>query len=167
MVSPASNVLTFTNNAGEDKLTYETILTAEEAAGYTIDKVFTDWTPADYARQLDAPANAQYDNGTVTWLPANNGAIAYLLEKNGEYVGITEGSSYNVTVDPAKDILTIRAANAHGGFGPAVTVATTVNAINAAKANDNEGDIVNVLGMKVKQPKRGIYIVNKQKRAFK
>ncbi len=167
VVSPASNVLTFTNNAGEDKLTYETILTAEEAAGYTIDKVFTDWTPADYARQLDAPANAQYDNGTVTWLPANNGAIAYLLEKNGEYVGITEGSSYNVTVDPAKDILTIRAANTHGGFGPAVTVATTVNAINAAKANDNEGDIVNVLGMKVKQPKRGIYIVNKQKRAFK
>ena len=120
------------------------------------------------AKQLDAPTNAKYDNGTVTWTPANNGAIAYALFLNGEFVGITEGSSFNVTIDPDKDALTIRAANARGGFGPEASVSVIPSAINNVEADTNAaGTVYNLQGIRVKNAPKGIYIMNGKKVVIK
>jgi hypothetical protein len=155
-ITPASNEVTFTK--ANTKM--NTILSADQAATYTIDYVLGDWaaTAQQQATQLDAPANAAYADGKVTWTPANNGATAYLIEKNGEFVGITEGTSFDVTADPANDALTIRAANSRGGFGPAAPVAGTVNSISSTKVAANDDAIYTLQGVRVKNATRGLYI---------
>lgn len=161
VVSPASNSQTFTDKNGDDAQTYETILTADQAANYTIDKVLGTWatTAQQQATQLEAPA-AAYANGNVTWTPANNGAIAYLIEKNGEFAGITTGSSFAISIDAEKDKLTIRAANPRGGFGKAkhVTGTTGINKLNAD--TNAKLTIYDLQGRRVEKATRGIYIVN-------
>lgn len=160
-ITPASNTVTFT----KQNTTLNTILSADEAAKYTIDYVLGDWaqTAQQEAKQLEAPADAKYDNGTVTWTPANNGATAYLIEKNGEFVAITTQPSCNITVDAAKDALTIRAANARGGFGPAAPVAGTASAISSVKADLLGGDIYNLQGVRVSKAGKGVYIIGGKK----
>lgn len=161
VVSPSSNSQTFTDKNGGDAQTYETILTTEQAANYTIDKVLGTWatTAQQQATQLEAP-NATYANGNVTWTPANNGAIAYLIEKNGEFAGITTGSSFAISIDAEKDKLTIRAANPRGGFGKAkhVTGTTGINKLNAD--TNAKLTIYDLQGRRVEKATRGIYIVN-------
>ena len=159
-ITPASNKITSFGG------TFETILSADQAAAYAYDKMFTDWDPAALARQLEAPA-AKYNNGTVTWTPANNGAIAYALFKNGEFVAITEDCTYNITIDAAKDALTLRAANACGGFGPEAPVAGTATAINAVTTNNSADAIYNLQGVRVSKMQRGIYIQSGRKVVIK
>ena len=117
-ITPESNNVTFTIQNTQ----MNTILSASQAATYTIDYVLGDWaaTAQQQATQLDAPA-ATYANGLVSWIPANNGAIAYALFKNDEFVAISTESSYAIEAE-ANDVLTIRAANSRGGFGPAAIV---------------------------------------------
>lgn len=160
-ITPAKNEVTFTKK----NTTLNTILDASALTTYSIENVLGDWaaTAQQQAKQLDAPANAQYANGKVTWTPANNGAIAYMIEKNGEFVGITEGTELSITIDPAQDALTIRAANARGGFGPAAAVAGTVNAVNAVKAVNGSDIIYNMQGIRVSKPGKGIYIIGGKK----
>lgn len=158
-ITPAENTITFP----KEGTTMNTILDASALETYSIQNVLGEWATEaqQQAKQLDAPANAKYDNGTVTWTPANNGAIAYALFLNGEFVGITEGSSFNVTIDPDKDALTIRAANARGGFGPEASVSVIPSAINNVEADTNAaGTVYNLQGIRVKNAPKGIYIMN-------
>lgn len=159
VVSPASLEETFTDKTGTDKLTYNIILSATEAENYSVEKVFTDWQPATIAAQLEAPA-ATYANGNVTWTPANNGATAYLIEKNGAFAGITAGSSFAITIDAEKDNLTIRAANGRGGFGEAKQVEGTATGIHAVKAAIERGEkvIFNLAGQRVDAAYKGLVI---------
>jgi hypothetical protein len=125
-ITPASNII---HSHGGD---FETIINAEQAAGFTYEMMFSEnlekqWNPAMLTRQLEAPANAKFENGVVSWTPANNGAIAYAIFLNDVFVGITEGSSFDLSgIDfiPGIESITIRAANAMGGFGPAAVVGT-------------------------------------------
>lgn len=159
VVSPASLEETFTDKTGTDKLTYNIILSATEAENYSVEKVFTDWQPATIAAQLEAPA-ATYANGNVTWTPANNGATAYLIEKNGAFAGITAGSSFAITINTEKDNLTIRAANGRGGFGEAKQVEGTATGIHAVKAAIERGEkvIFNLAGQRVDAAYKGLVI---------
>ncbi|MBR2097668.1 MAG: InlB B-repeat-containing protein [Prevotella sp.] len=125
-ITPASNII---HSHGGD---FETIINAEQAAGFTYEMMFSEnlekqWNPAMLTRQLEAPANAKFENGVVSWTPANNGAIAYAIFLNDVFVGITEGSSFDLSgIDfiPGIECITIRSANAMGGFGPAAVVST-------------------------------------------
>ena len=165
-ITPAENTITFP----KEGTTMNTILDASALETYSIQNVLGEWATEaqQQAKQLDAPANAKYDNGTVTWTPANNGAIAYALFLNGEFVGITEGSSFNVTIDPDKDALTIRAANARGGFGPEASVSVIPSAINNVEADTNAaGTVYNLQGIRVKNAPKGIYIMNGKKVVIK
>jgi pectin methylesterase-like acyl-CoA thioesterase len=159
-ITPASNNITFT----KENTALETILQAEEVAKYTIDKVLGTWaaTAQEQATQLEAP-DAVYAEGNVTWTPANNGATAYLIEKNSEFVGITTGSSMAVEAT-ATDQLTIRAANARGGFGEAKVVSNTTD-IQAAVAVQERGEQVihNLQGVRVTRTGKGVYIINGKK----
>ena len=171
VVSPATSIQTFTDKNGGDEATYETILTAEQAANYTMEKVLGD----DFAAlakastaQLEAP-KATYADGNVTWTPANNGATAYLIEKNGEFAGITTGNTFAITINTEKDALSIRAANGRGGFGEAKQVEGTATGIHAVKAATERGEqvIYNLAGQRVSKATQGLYIVNGQKMILK
>lgn len=165
-ITPASNVVTFTKN----NTTLETILNAEQAATYTMEYVLGDWaaTAKQETKQLEAPA-AEFANGTVTWTPANDGAVAYMIEKNGEFVGITAGSSMAVEANAESDKLTIRAANARGGFGEAKQVAYTGTSIQAINAAIERGEqvIFNLAGQRVNKATKGMYIINGKKMVVK
>ncbi|MBR2205123.1 MAG: InlB B-repeat-containing protein [Prevotella sp.] len=122
-ITPASNII---HSHGGD---FETIINAEQAAGFTYQMMFSEnlekqWDPALLTRQLEAPANAKYENGIITWTPANNGAIAYAIFVDGVFAGITEESSFSIeNLDIIPNKITIRSANAMGGFGPEAVVA--------------------------------------------
>ena len=165
-ITPESNVVTFTKQS----TTLNTILNAEQAATYTIEYVLGDWaaTAKQEAKQLEAP-NATYADGNVTWTPANDGSTAYLIEKNGEYAGITTGNTFAITIDAEKDKLTIRSANARGGFGEAKQVSNTATSIKAINAAMERGEqvIYNLSGQRVNKATRGLYIINGRKVAIK
>lgn len=157
---PAGTTQTFKNK----KTVLTIVLTAEQAANYTSANMFGEWAPETLAAQLEAP-EATYDSGNVTWTPANNGATAYLIEKDGEFAGITTGSTFAITIDVEKEKLTIRAANGRGGFGEAKQVEGTATGIHAAKAATERGEqvIYNLAGQRVSKATQGLYIVNGQK----
>ena len=162
VVSPKSNVLKFTKDKTVNE--YETILTAEQAAEYALDKVFTNWKPAEDAAQVAAPA-ATYNNGTVTWT-AVDGAQAYAIFRNGEFVEMTTGTTYNINIDAEKEGLSIRSANQMGGFGPAAVVSGT-NGISAVKVADGQQVIYNLQGQRLHNAGRGLFIINGKKVAIK
>ena len=161
-ITPASNEVTFV----KESTTLQTILTAEQAATYTMEYVLGDWaaTAKQEARQLTAPP-AEYANGTVTWPLPDDGSTAFMIEKNGEFVGITIGSRMDVTINAETDVLTIRSANGRGGFGPAAQVAGTATSIKAIHEAMERGEqvIYNLSGQRVNKATKGLYIINGRK----
>ena len=164
VISPASNKVTFTKG-GDVEL--ETILTEAQAANFTLDKVFTDWTPAEFTVQVDAP-DAEISEDVITWTPADD-AIAYAIFKNDELMGITTESTYDISGNeshgaPRKaegdDVYTIRAANAHGGFGEAKTieVATGIENVSTEKGNVVSTTYYNVAGARVSDSAKGVLL---------
>ena len=108
VVSPASNEVKFVLGANEK--TMETILTADEAATYTMAYTLGDWatTAANDATQAVAEKEAKdfEPNGI------------YLVEANGAFEAIILGSEFMdrfATYDGVN--YTVRKANARGGFG--------------------------------------------------
>ena len=114
-ITPASNIIT--SYGGK----FETILTAEQAAEYTYEKMFSGnenaWDPAALTKQVTAP-EAKYADGQLTWSPVKE-AIAYAIFKNDVFVAIVDAktTSYAIDADFSKDVLSIRSANEMGGFG--------------------------------------------------
>ena len=159
-ITPASNII---KSHGGD---FQTILTAEEAAEYSYEKMFPQaekaWDPASLTVQADAPTDAKYDNGTISWKAANDAAIGYALFKNGVFVAYTDGTSYNLTVNPEQDELTIRAANMMGGLGAEAHVAGTTG-IKSLQIDNDEKVIYNLQGIRVSKAGKGIYIINGKK----
>ena len=166
-ITPTSNKIT--SYGGQ----FETILTAEQAANYSFDKMFADWNPAVLAAQAEAP-EATYVNGNVTWGAAANTSrtatssepTAYAIFKNGELVsGIlgTDVTSYAIDIDTETDILEIRAANGRGGFGEAkkVTIATGIEKVKADI--DENAVIYNLSGHRVAKANKGVYIIDGKK----
>ena len=117
-ITPASNVIA--SHGGE----FQTILTAEQAAEFTYDKMFKDnanaWDPASLTVQAEAPV-ASYADGALSWTPVQD-AIAYAVFKNDVFVGLADAATTTCPVEiGAGDVLSVRAANAMGGLGePAV-----------------------------------------------
>ena len=162
-ITPASNII---NSHGGS---FETILNAEQAAAFAYDKMFTDWDPALLARQLDAPADAKYADGKVTFGVADNGMTGAAIFKNGEFVGISTDGSFDITIDPAQDKLTIRTANRMGGLGPEghVSGTTDISTLNVERGTLNDNSIYTLSGQRVAKATKGIYIINGRKVVIK
>lgn len=169
VVSPSSHVVTFTaSKSSQTNPDFETILTATQAAEFALDKVFTGWTPAEFTVQVDAP-DAEIAEDVITWTPADD-AIAYALFKNDELMGITTEASFDTGAGngahgaPRKaegdDVYTIRAANAHGGFGEAktISVATGIEGVITEKGNVVSTHYYNVAGARVSDSAKGVLI---------
>ena len=140
-ITPASNIIT--SYGGE----FQTILTAEEAAAYTYDKMFKEnenvWDPAAQTIQAAAP-KASYADGQLSW-EAVDGAIAYAVFKNDVFVGLADAATTSFEVEMgADDVLSVRAANAMGGLGEAAEVegVTLVLDENAENVLPAQGTLV-------------------------
>ena len=162
-ITPNSNIINSHGGA------FETILNAEQAAAFAYDKMFTDWNPAFLALQLDAPADAKYADGKVTFGVADNGMTGAAIFKNGEFVGISTDGSFDITIDPAQDKLTIRTANRMGGLGPEghVSGTTDISTLNVERGTLNDNSIYTLSGQRVAKATKGIYIINGKKVVIK
>lgn len=160
-ITPATNSITFK----KANTTLNTILTADEAATYTIDYVLGDWatTAQAEAKQVEAPA-AKFQAGNITW-EAVDGATAYAIFKNDKLVAITTQTSL-LTDDNGEGLYTIRSANGRGGFGPAAKVAGTATAIQQVKADDEKA-IYSLQGVRVSKATKGLYIIGGKKVVIK
>lgn len=157
VISPESLVLTFKKDSKEN--TFETILTAEEAAEYDIDNVFADWTPDEYTVQKQMGL-LRGEGTTLTW-NAVDGAIAYAVFMNGTYVGMTTTNSISVdaaATDASFDGYTVRAANAHGGFGPASSTTTAISGVEAETENVASTAYYSLQGSRVGKSYKGVVI---------
>lgn len=148
------------------KSSYQTILSASMASAFNYDKMFSanaekKWDPAKLTAQVAAPEDARYDGKSIIW-SAMKGAIAYAVYKNGEFEAIIDDTSYNLEVNPDAYRLSIRSANAMGGFGPEGHVAGTIG-IKAVSNERGDNAIYNLQGVRVKKPGKGVYIINGKK----
>ena len=146
MNTPASNIIEFTHSTGNN--TMETVLSAEEAQEYALDKFFTDWAPAAIAAQ-ETIDTENFDPEAV-----------YLVENNGAFVALVKGSALSAYTQG-----TIRKANARGGFGAAVDLSLVTGIKNAASMEQptHHRAIYDVLGRRLTTLQKGINIVDGKK----
>lgn len=155
VISPESLVLKFTKDSNSNE--YETILTSEQAEGYTLDKVFTDWAPGESAKQKEL-GMLKVDGTSLTW-DAVDGATAYAVFHNGEFVSMTATPSYTINEGSA-DEYTVRAANECGGFGKAASTTYTsgIDNVGAESGNVVSTAYYSVQGSRVSESYTGIVI---------
>lgn len=110
------------------------ILTAEEAATYTIETVMgqdDDWDPTAATEQASAPTNVKLNGTTLAW-DNNDYALLWAVCKNGKVVDFTITPSY--IVDDASATWSVRAANEMGGLSEATVVGQGTGIRNIASA---------------------------------
>ena len=127
VISPAENIVKFTKD--KEVSEYNTIITAEKAAEFNLNKVFTNWKPADLASQTTATA-ATLGNDKLSW---TGDAQMYLIAKDGKFFALTTEKSVNLNGE--KGTFTVRAANQMGGFG-ATTNSVSTGIRNITSATD-------------------------------
>lgn len=112
------------------------ILTAEEAATYTIETVMgqdDDWDPTAATEQASAPTNVKLNGTTLDW-DNTDYALLWAVCKNGKVVDFTITPSY--IVDDASATWSVRAANEMGGLSEATVVGQGTGIHNIAAATD-------------------------------
>ena len=127
VISPAENIVKFTKD--KEVSEYNTIITAEKAAEFNLNKVFTNWKPADLAFQTTATA-ATLGNDKLSW---TGDAQMYLVAKDGKFFALTTEKSVNLNGE--KGTFTVRAANQMGGFS-ATTNSVSTGIRNITSATD-------------------------------
>lgn len=138
------------------------VLTAEEAASYTIETVMgadDDWDPTAATEQASAPTNVKIAGNNLTW-DNSNYALLWAVCKNGKVVDFTVEPTYNV--DDASATWSVRAANEMGGLGEATVASTSTGIENIATSSDVlSTKIYSADGVQVSKLQRGINIVVK------
>ena len=155
--SPAEKKVIFKNSdATKQKAEENIILTAEEAATYTLDAVFGDWKPEAKAAQATATATTLKD-GKLSW---TGDAKMYLVAKDGKFYTLTTENSLIVNDDKAS--FTVRAANGMGGFGTANgTVSTGINSTMTTATTVIKTAIFAADGTQLSNLQKGINIIVK------
>lgn len=154
VISPAENIVKFTKD--KEVSEYNTIITAEKAAEFSLDKVFTNWKPADLAAQKSATA-ATESNGKLAW---EGDAQMYIILKDGKFFAMTAEKSLDIA--GATGTWSVRAANEMGGFGKMTSVVTGIKNIAAAdEAATVSTAIFSVSGAQQNSLQKGINIVVK------
>lgn len=112
------------------------VLTAEEAASYSIETVMggdDDWDPTAATEQASAPSNVKLNGTTLAW-DNNDYALLWAVCKNGKVVDFTITPSY--IVDDTSATWSVRAANEMGGLSEATVVGQGTGIRNIASATD-------------------------------
>ena len=138
------------------------VLTAEEAAFYTIETVMggdDDWDPTAATEQASAPTNVKIAGNNLTW-DNSNYALLWAVCKNGKVVDFTVEPTY--AVDDASATWSVRAANEMGGLGEATVASTSTGIENiATSANVLSTKIYSADGVQVSKLQKGINIIVK------
>ena len=154
VISPAENIVKFTKD--KEVSEYNTIITAEKAAEFSLDKVFTNWKPADLAAQKSASA-ATESNGKLAW--EGDGQM-YIVLKDGKFFAMTAEKSLDIA--GTTGTWSVRAANEMGGFGQMTSIVTGIKNIASAKdAATVSTAIFSVSGSQQNSLQKGINIVVK------
>ena len=154
VISPAENIVKFTKD--KEVSEYNTIITAEKAAEFNLNKVFTNWKPADLAFQTTATA-ATLGNDKLSW---TGDAQMYLVAKDGKFFALTTEKSVNLNGE--KGTFTVRAANQMGGFGATTnSVSTGIRNITSATATVIKTAIYAADGTQLSNLQKGINIIVK------
>ena len=154
VISPAENIVKFTKD--KEVSEYNTIITAEKAAEFSLDKVFSNWKPADLAAQKSASA-ATESNGKLAW--EGDGQM-YIVLKDGKFFAMTAEKSLDLA--GATGSWSVRAANEMGGFGKMTSVVTGIKNIAAAdEAATVSTAIFSISGAQQNSLQKGINIVVK------
>ena len=154
VISPAENIVKFTKD--KEVSEYNTIITAEKAAEFSLDKVFNNWKPADLAAQKSATA-ATESNGKLAW--EGDGQM-YIVLKDGKFFAMTAEKSLDIA--GTTGTWSVRAANEMGGFGKMTSVVTGIKNIAAAdEAATVSTAIFSISGAQQNSLQKGINIVVK------
>ena len=154
VISPAENIVKFTTD--KEVSEYNTIITAEKAAEFSLDKVFSNWKPAELAAQKSATA-ATERNGKLAW---EGDAQMYIVLKDGKFFAMTTEKSLDLA--GATGSWSVRAANEMGGFGQMTSIVTGIKNIASAKdAATVSTAIFSVSGTQQNSLQKGINIVVK------
>ena len=155
VISPAENIVKFTKD--KEVSEYNTIITAEKAAEFSLDKVFSNWKPAELAAQKSASA-ATESNGKLAW---EGDAQMYIVLKDGKFFAMTAEKSLDIA--GATGSWSVRAANEMGGFGQMTSIVTGIKNIASAKdAATVSTAIFSVSGAQQNSLQKGINIVVKK-----
>ena len=140
------------------------ILTAEEAAFYTVENIMgqdDDWDPTAATEQASAPTNVKLNGTTLAW-DNNDYALLWAICKNGKVVDFTIIPSYKV--DDATATWGVRAANEMGGLSEATTIGQGTgirNITSAAEAAVIKTAIYAADGTQLSNLQKGINIIVK------
>lgn len=143
-------------------VTYNPVLTAEEAARFTLENVLSgsdSWQPALLTEQATAPV-ISVNGSTLSW-DASNYVFCYAICKNGKVIDFTNENSYAIPADATDDdVFTVRAANQMGGLGQASngTTATGIEQSTVVK-EVSERQYFNVNGIRLNKAQQGLNIV--------
>ena len=121
-ITPKSNQITSFGG------TFETILTADQAAGYSYDMMFSSniekpWDPAALTAEAAAPENVKLTGTKLTW-SADKNVKTWLILKDGQAFAIADRNEY--TVDEANATYAVCATNKMGGLSEAVSTPVIV-----------------------------------------
>ena len=146
-----------------NETTGDPILTAEEAAFYTVENIMgqdDDWDPTAATEQASAPTNVKLNGTTLAW-DNNDYALLWAICKNGKVVGFTITPSY--VVDDASATWGVRAANEMGGLSEATTIGqgTGIRNITSATAAVIKTAIYAADGTQLSNLQKGINIIVK------
>ena len=119
VVDLSGRTTTFTVDSEQVTATYNPVLTAEEAAQYTIANVLAgsdQWQPDLLTEQAVAP-KVEYNNGAITW-DNSDYVFCYAVCRNGKIVEFTNDCTFVLPSDAQEsDFFAVRAANEMGGLG--------------------------------------------------
>ena len=169
-VDLSGRTTTFTVNDESVTATYNPVLTAEEAAQYTIANVLAgndQWQPNLLTEQAIAPEVEVSTSGTLTWT-ASDYVFCYAVCLNGKVVAFTNDSQYQLPADATEDdFYSVRAANEMGGLGVASKGINCNGTYSGVEENTTMGaELINTAiytidGMMVPELQDGINIVRK------
>lgn len=160
IVSPASNIVPFSDGKG-NTTNIETILTPEQAAEFTLERFFPDWTPNLDAAQVQV-TNVRKEGSQLRWdAPKTDYTPAFLIYVDSALVAITADTEYTL---PAGAVTNgVRMSNARGGFGPKVGTDAPIAGIESPSLHPTAIKKYNVLGQPVDDSFQGLVVSQKGK----
>ena len=176
ITTPASNIVNFTHNSGNRE--YETVLTDEEAAQYTVANIYGSWAPDVTCQQTEITNEIMPNlegissvlfSMTATHPVEGTESFYFILQpdKTPSMMEMIEGYAkiLEMTEELESFTLTIRGANERGGFGPAFDLIAYLNSlvsIEQIEAPAATSTIYNMYGQRISNAK-GFCIENGQK----
>jgi pectin methylesterase-like acyl-CoA thioesterase len=114
-VNLGSRRTTYSKNG--TSVTLQPVLTAEQAAQYTIENVMGSLKPNLLTRQVGAPV-VRLEGTTLEW-DDNDSVLCWMVFRNGKFYKCIIDNFCEIPDEEPEAAYTVRAANAMGGLGPA------------------------------------------------